>query len=76
MFRSIPIRIVLVLGLGWFVWVILATWTTDTSTARTTELIFATLCLFLAVGIALPSRAHWALRIAAGAGPSTTGTAP
>ena len=66
MFRSVPIRIVLILALIWFVWVILATWATDLPTARTVEAILASLCVFLIIGLAAPTRAFWALRLAAG----------
>jgi hypothetical protein len=65
-FRSVPLRIALTLALSWFVWVILAMWTTDAPSARTVEAILASLCVFLIIGLAVPSRAFWALRIAAG----------
>ena len=66
MFRSVPIRIALILALSWFIWVILGTWEADSQTARGVESVFSTLCLFLIVGFLAPNRAVWALRIAAG----------
>ena len=66
MFRSLPLRTALILALSWFIWVLFGTWDTDAPTARMVEGMLAALCLFLILGLAAPTRALWALRIAAG----------
>ena len=66
MFRSLPLRIALILALSWFIWVLFGTWDTDAPTARMVEGMLAALCLILILGLAAPTRGIWALRIAAG----------
>jgi hypothetical protein len=66
-FRSRWVRAVLLLALLGFAWLMLAGWEVDSSRGRTGSVVLVAFALVLALGIAMPVRARWALRTSAGA---------
>ena len=67
MTRSYLLRAVLISALAGGVWLILSGWSTDSPRDRFVDASISLVVLFLAIGVALPERAFWAIRIVAGA---------
>ena len=67
MIRRYLLRAVLISALAGGVWLILSGWSTDSPRDRFIDASISLVALLLAIGVALPERAFWALRIVAGA---------
>ncbi|HEY5061739.1 MAG TPA: hypothetical protein VII52_09410 [Gemmatimonadaceae bacterium] len=67
MFKNRFARGVLVVAVVGFAWMFVADWATSSNQARWIDAAFSAGSLLLAIGIAAPVRARWALRVVAGA---------
>jgi hypothetical protein len=66
MFRNRLGRTTLVVALIGFAWLMLSSWSADNARVRLASAMMAAFAVLLALGIAAPHRARWALRLGAG----------